>query len=264
MKIVDSFIFNNELDLLNYRLNLLYPYVDHFIICESIYTHSGKSKPLYFKDNIDKFDKFMDKILHLYIYEYPYIEPNIDYAKNHQWANESFHRNSLCIGYKNLNLDKEDIVIVSDLDEIINPEILKKIRDNELIINDTYYLEMDMYYYNLYNRFYDFWYKAYITNINSINENNDLTAIRLNYPSKIIPIGGWHLSYFGDLTFIQKKLQDFTHQEFNNEYYKNESYLKKCILDNKSFISNEELEFIPLEKNERLPPDYQEFLSKYA
>ena len=39
MKIIDSFIFYNELDLLNYRLSILNDYVDYFIIVESKYTY---------------------------------------------------------------------------------------------------------------------------------------------------------------------------------------------------------------------------------
>jgi beta-1,4-mannosyl-glycoprotein beta-1,4-N-acetylglucosaminyltransferase len=51
MKIIDSFIFFNELELLNYRLEILNEYVDYFIIVESPYTFSGLTKPLYYFEN---------------------------------------------------------------------------------------------------------------------------------------------------------------------------------------------------------------------
>ena len=51
MKIFDTFLFLNELDLLEIRLNILDSYVDYFIINESPKTFSGKSKPLYYEDN---------------------------------------------------------------------------------------------------------------------------------------------------------------------------------------------------------------------
>lgn len=73
MKIIDSFIFNNEFELLNYRLGLLYPFVDHFIICESMFTFSGQSKPLHFMNHIDRYSHYRDKILHLYIFEFPFV-----------------------------------------------------------------------------------------------------------------------------------------------------------------------------------------------
>ena len=42
MKIVDCFIFYNEIDMLLYRLEILNEYVDYFILVESKYTFSGK------------------------------------------------------------------------------------------------------------------------------------------------------------------------------------------------------------------------------
>ena len=48
MKIIDCFIFYNELDLLTYRLNLLNNIVDYFIIVESKHTFVGKEKNLFF------------------------------------------------------------------------------------------------------------------------------------------------------------------------------------------------------------------------
>ena len=51
MKIIDCFIFYNELDLLTYRLNLLNNIVDYFIIVESTHTFIGKEKKLFFNDN---------------------------------------------------------------------------------------------------------------------------------------------------------------------------------------------------------------------
>lgn len=61
MKIVDSFIFNNEFDLLDYRLGLLYPFVDHFITCESKFTFSGQVKPIHFMNHIYRYSQFRDK-----------------------------------------------------------------------------------------------------------------------------------------------------------------------------------------------------------
>ena len=88
MKIIDGFIFYNELKLLWYRINILYKVVDYFIIVESLYTFSGKKKELYFKNNKHKFSKFHDKIVHIVIDNFDYIYPNIDYTKRHQWENE--------------------------------------------------------------------------------------------------------------------------------------------------------------------------------
>ena len=67
----DVFIFYNELDLLEIRLNILYNHVDFFIIVESNRTFTGKNKPLYYKENKDRFIKFHDKILYHVVDDLP-------------------------------------------------------------------------------------------------------------------------------------------------------------------------------------------------
>ena len=47
-KIYDTFLFFNELDLLEIRLNVLHDVVDHFVIVECTKTYQGNDKPLYF------------------------------------------------------------------------------------------------------------------------------------------------------------------------------------------------------------------------
>jgi beta-1,4-mannosyl-glycoprotein beta-1,4-N-acetylglucosaminyltransferase len=44
MKIIDTTTFFEENMMMNIRFNILNQYVDHFIVCESLYTHSGKKK----------------------------------------------------------------------------------------------------------------------------------------------------------------------------------------------------------------------------
>jgi len=127
MKIIDAFIFYNELDLLNYRLSILYYIVDYFIIVESTHTFIGNKKPLYFYENKNKFSKFMDKIIHIVddaFIENPLVSPN----NNHDdevWKNEKHQRNYIDFGIKKIELKKNDLIIISDLDEIPDDNTLK-------------------------------------------------------------------------------------------------------------------------------------------
>lgn len=72
MKIIDCFIFYNELDLLTYRFNLLNNIVDYFIIVESTHTFVGKEKKLFFNDNKQLFENFTNKIIHIIVDDLPY------------------------------------------------------------------------------------------------------------------------------------------------------------------------------------------------
>ena len=71
MKVFDSIIFFNELELLEMRLNILDKVVDYFVITESPFTVSGNEKPLYYAENKDRFGKFNDKIIHHITEEIP-------------------------------------------------------------------------------------------------------------------------------------------------------------------------------------------------
>jgi beta-1,4-mannosyl-glycoprotein beta-1,4-N-acetylglucosaminyltransferase len=65
MKIIDSFTFFNEIDILKMRLSLLYEKVDHFVICEANVTHSGIKKDFNFLDYHNDFLPWKDKIIYL-------------------------------------------------------------------------------------------------------------------------------------------------------------------------------------------------------
>ena len=78
MKIIDSFIFYNELDLLNYRLSILNDFVDYFILVESTHTFTGYPKKLFYNENKKLFDKFNQKIIHIIVDDFPYKYPNIN------------------------------------------------------------------------------------------------------------------------------------------------------------------------------------------
>ena len=55
--------------IMDIRFNILDPYVDKFIVCESLFTHSGKKKNVNFK--INDYPKFKDKIIHIILEKEP-------------------------------------------------------------------------------------------------------------------------------------------------------------------------------------------------
>ena len=63
--IYDCFIFFDELDLLEIRLEEIYPVVDRFVLCEAPMTFSGKPKELVFQNNKERFAPYLDKIEHI-------------------------------------------------------------------------------------------------------------------------------------------------------------------------------------------------------
>jgi beta-1,4-mannosyl-glycoprotein beta-1,4-N-acetylglucosaminyltransferase len=254
MKIIDCFIFYNELELLTYRLNLLYDVVDYFVIVESTHTHVGKEKALIFQEFKYLYDRFKDKIVHVIVDDFPHKYPNIDISKNQQWVNERFQRDQIKRGLDNLSLYDEDVIIITDLDEIPDPNILSRIKNNEIQVS-VHVLEMDLYYYNLNTKLTLLWPSARIISFKKYNELSiSCNDVRF-YNCQIIKDSGWHLSYFGDSKFIKNKIENFTHQEYNSEQFTDIEEIEKK-LKNFDDIYHRNIPIIKIatKDNPRLPP----------
>ena len=195
MKIIDCFIFYNELDMLELRLNELYDVVDHFVLVESTKTFVRNDKELYFENNKERFSKFLDKIIHII------VKDNIPVSAD-PWDVEHHQRRCIDNGIIQLNLKNDDIIIITDVDEIPDSKTLLHVKNNKLI-NGAYVLEYDLYYYNLYCKMKDKWKHPKIINYYYYRNhyNSDPERVRsegmLTLP--VIKNGGWHLSFFGDI-----------------------------------------------------------------
>ena len=100
-KIVDAFLFYNELDLLTYRLRIMDKVADYFVIVESTHTFAGKEKRLYYKENAHLYEAYHDKIIHVVVDDMPYKYPNI-HSLSQPWENEYFQRNAISRGINQL------------------------------------------------------------------------------------------------------------------------------------------------------------------
>ena len=265
MKIVDCFTFYNELDLLQYRLAALYNYVDFFILVEANTTHAGHPKPTYFIDNMHLFEKYRNKIIHM-VADLPFKVPNIDYGKNQQWENENFQRNCIkeCVQLEHVSLAKDDLVIISDLDEIIDPQRLVEFRNGKLLAYKGFSLSQDMYYYNLHCKNTWFWSKAKIVTYEHLLQKTPEEIRQSELP--LLEWGGWHLSYFGDAAFIRNKLLEFGHQEYNSPEYTDENIITQRLesgvdLFGRGYVHMTHVSF---DQNPYLPPLYDIYLNKYT
>jgi beta-1,4-mannosyl-glycoprotein beta-1,4-N-acetylglucosaminyltransferase len=125
MRIIDAFIFFNEIELLKIRLELLYPHVDEFVICEANTTFSGQRKPYTFLEREQEFSPWRDKITFL-AYQpeltgLDFTRPTTFDGSSAPWQIERGQRNHLasCLACAK----DEDILILSDVDEIWTPEL---------------------------------------------------------------------------------------------------------------------------------------------
>lgn len=264
VKIIDTFIFYNELELLNYRLAILYEVVDYFIIVESTHTFTGKPKSLIYNENKHLFSNYKDKIIHIIVDDMPFIYPNINYDNREQWKNEYHQRNSIQRGLQFIKLNDQDVITLTDLDEIPNPDILLDVKNKKINI-ELCSLHQYCYTFNL-DQYPDDWFYPKIFTYEKYKQLNlDMDSIR----GQICPVienGGWHLSYFGNVKYIQNKIMDFSHQELNSDDVTNLDNLEYRLKNNKDIFNRYNGDFkqnCSIKDNVHLPIKYEIYLQKY-
>ena len=256
MKIYDGFMFYDEEMILDLRLNYLDPYVDRFIIVESSYTHSGEKRKLLF--DINKFKNFKEKIIYIVLDEQPkdlseveksdvFYQVNSKYILN-ALKRENLQRNAISRGLK--NAEPDDIVIISDVDEIPN---LEKLRFEE-IKNKILLFKQKFYYYKFNLKLEAFnWYgtKAckkrnlispqWLRNIKDKKYSFwrfDTIFSKKKYKNvEFIDNGGWHFSNMKSAQDIEKKMKTYLH---HREYDVNPLGIEniKKAMENKKSVYN--------------------------
>ena len=230
MKIYDCFMFFDEEMLLDLRLNIMDKYVDKFVITEATYTHSGSAKKLIF--DIKKFSKFKDKIIYIVVDKPPPDLLKIDESdsSNKRLSKMTINAKKREIYQINKTQDEivkanpEDMIIISDLDEIPN---LEKI-DFRTISQKLIFFRQKMFYYKL-NLFHKSlpWYGSKACKKKCFKTPEWLRSTKnKKYPVWRLDIlfskfkyndihfakdGGWHFSNIRTPEDLEKKLLNFLH-----------------------------------------------------
>jgi beta-1,4-mannosyl-glycoprotein beta-1,4-N-acetylglucosaminyltransferase len=235
MKIFDCFMYFDEEIILDVRLNTLDKFVDYFVIVESRFTHKGDQRDLKF--NINKFEKFKDKIIYLIYEDQP---KKIKEIKNHDSDDEKSIKyifNAVCRenGQRNYiqkglaEAEQNDIILISDVDEIPNLLNINFNKINEKII----LFKQDMFYYKFNLNLPDLIWtgtkackKKDLVNpqwLRNIKDRKypffriDTFFSKIKYMSvKIFNNGGWHFTNIKTAKEIEYKLKSYLHhREFD-------------------------------------------------
>ncbi len=254
MRIFDCFMYFDEEIVLDTRLNYLDQYVDYFVIIESCFTHRGDKRDLKF--DIKKFEKFKDKIIYKVYDEIPekiqeVYENDDEGTKSYKYImnalyRENGQRNYISEGIKTAK--DEDIILVSDVDEIPNLSIIdiKKIKERIILF------KQDMFYYKFNLKLPNMEW----TGTKACRKKNFISAQWLRnikdrkYPffridalfsdKKFISVnivnnGGWHFSNIKNAEEIELKLKSYLHhREFDLEPLDTKGIKK--IMQNKQAI----------------------------
>jgi len=219
-KLIDSFLFFNEFDLLKTRLEYYGSIVDHFVISECDVDFSGKWKGFNLNNQLLKTLPFSNKIIlnqvSLDLSSMSWILKKIRYIQNKNkflWKIQDFQRNSSL----NILIDfsDEDIIIFGDLDEFPSHKSIEIYKN----IQSPMVCKQLLFYYH-YRYFVSEWRGTILFRKNLLYKFklNKLRSLRNSL--QLISDGGWHFSYFFSPNEIIKKIQSIAEVE-NLSFYKN-------------------------------------------
>ena len=237
MAIYDCFQFFNEEHIAEIRFNILHEQVDYFVIAESTVNHQGKTKKLNF--DIKKFKKFEKKIKYIVVDDTP--KNIMKYHEGGESLVEQHQRNSIMRGLTKASDD--DLVILSDVDEIPNLKKLKYFNKNKFAVFSQ---KMFMYKLNLLNLEENNWHGSKVCLKKNFKSAQWLRNLKFKkYPFwridkirniQIIDDGGWHFAFLQTPENISKKIKSFAHGEFNNNDLTNEKKIEERIKNNQDIF----------------------------
>lgn len=257
MKVYDCFTFFNELDLLEIRMNLLSPVVDYFVVVEGTKTHAGLEKNLLYYENQDRYKKFAPKIIYICVDDFP--------IASDAWVLENYQRNAIMRGL--VNCADDDIIMISDCDEIPRPSSVGMLKQLNLNNPITLPLFMCYYYMNYLNVTEPYWHAAKAVSYKKLAATTP-QQVRFWKPNHLSMLAnwklkpGWHMSYLNGPDAIKNKVKAFAHQEYNSDKYLNEGNIKACI-EKGSDIFGRPYEYAAMEEKDFLPQYIYENKVKY-
>jgi beta-1,4-mannosyl-glycoprotein beta-1,4-N-acetylglucosaminyltransferase len=260
--IYDTFMFFNELELLELRLNELAGVVDRFVLVEATRTFTNKPKPLYFAENRARFAAFADKIIHVVVEDSP------DCAD--PWRVAEFQKNAIGRGLRGCATD--DMVLVSDADEIARADAVKEAAG--LLAGGSCPLHAILKSgvvrktcRRVLRKRHPFVWRfaqlscAYFLNCVSeaqpwtgtrmLHFRDFTTADEIRYTGhRLVENAGWHFTYLGGVERIRQKIASFAHQEFNTPEYTDPQRIAERLRNGQSiFDGTQKLQFVALDES---------------
>ncbi len=275
--------------MLELRLKTLDNFADYFVLVEANRTFTNQHKPYNFEINKNKFEKFLHRIVHIKVEDMP--------DSNDAWAREIHQRNCIMRGLRGCRSD--DLVLLSDVDEIPNPGVLAsflqskkmtlriynsrfKIKNLALSIPPNLYyrlhgalnllnitpvvLEQDIFYYYVNCRSKKKWPGCILTKYKNISLPQDLRQWDKRISMPRLPEAGWHFSYLGGISRIADKIKAFAHTEMNTPSFTSATWIKNRIVNGEDlFCRHEEAggRFEFMEIDSTLPDYVGPLIEKY-
>lgn len=233
-RVFDCFMYNGEADVVDIRLNELSSVVDLFVVVESTMTFSGLKRTKMFDETDPRYAPFRDRIRHIMVDDMPETDD--------PWVREAWQRDAITRGITDARTD--DLIIISDADEIPRRSTVAFMRDNPQHPIYALGLRLSFFYLDYCNT------KGPVvgTLINNAVRKKVLydlrpeqirTGVRTGAVSAvIIQNAGWHFSYLMDNEGIRRKINNFSHQEYNYAEFLHGVNVEDCVRSRKDLFGD--------------------------
>jgi len=231
--LIDSFLFFNETELVELRLKYLDEIVDCFVVVEADITHQGKKKAWNFPKILENnLKEFSNKIQYHQLKIVPEKIKNeeswiIDNVKGDDaWRIENFQRNYIKTACKKFS--KDDILIISDVDEIPSNQKLEFIKSCDFKKIAPVALEQHLFHIDCNFLSLENWRGSIVTTMQICDAFSPHQFRRARNRISHFTDSGWSFSSFGGPNKVKEKLESIAHREFNNEKYKSADHIMSC------------------------------------
>lgn len=230
--LIDAFTFFNEYEMLYARLKYLYKHVDYFVISECDHTHAGNFKGFNLPKSWYQFREFQDKIIYLPMSidptKYDFTKPkSTDYSAGN-WKLEKEQRNYITKALKLFRPD--DFVMISDVDEVCTHQSIKEAMAT-FGVNLAFSSNQEMFWYSFKTKEPNLWPGSVMTKVeNALTYTPEFfRERRWNLPRVM---KGYHMTYFMDIDKMKYKIENFAHQELNQQEFTDIEKIKDRISKN--------------------------------
>lgn len=208
MTVYDCFTYNGELQALHERLAV--PGIDKRVVVEALTTHSGQEKDELF-----------------YQWTLPSVELVVPDLSRYDtpWGRENAQRNAILLGLTDAK--DEDIIIVSDSDEIVSADGLTRAVE-QLDKHPAVVLCQRMFNFSRQWEDPKGWRGSVVTTYAHLKTTTPQSLRDQRETLPRIADAGEHLSYFGGAGEIARKLSSFAHTEYKSLAH-DSALIQKCM-----------------------------------
>lgn len=232
--IYDCFLYNGEKELLEIRINELKDLNVTHVLVQSTHTFSGLKKEISLF-HLPEEVTFLNTLV---------VNTDGSLTDANPWNNEKNLRNSISTVLRGLPIKDNDIVIISDVDEIPRASAIKYWNGDEYaaLIQNKYGFWLNC------EEDHQGWHRSRIMKWNYLKTRTPEEIRHAGIPHRIND-AGWHWSWLGGIDEVMRKFQSFSHQEPEVQKHAIRENLERKIKEGESLWGSDKWKIVTIDES---------------